>query len=104
MSATVGSASPLPESRQRMDVVRDSDMLRRGGDVLGDGARGGAALCGGERGAISKSGSSVGSLGLASDSCARAAWPGSGPCTAQTGNELHFCAASPAAAQQEPAT
>lgn len=84
MSATVGSASPLPESRQRMDVVRNSDMLRRGGDVLGDGARGGAALCGGERGAISKSGSSVGSSGLASDSCACNTRAWSGPHTAQT--------------------
>ena len=53
-----------------MEVVRDSDIERRGGDVLGDGARGSAALCGGERGAISKSGSSDGSSGLASDSCA----------------------------------
>ena len=81
MSATVGSASPLPESRQRMEVVRESDMLRRGGDMLGDGARGGAALCGGERGAISKSGSSVGSSGLASDSCATHGMRLLRPCT-----------------------
>ncbi len=53
-----------------MDVVRDSDIERRGGEEPGEAARGGAALCGGERGAISKSGSSAGSSGLASDSCA----------------------------------
>ena len=86
-----------------MDVVRDSDMLRRGGDVLGEGARGGAALCGGERGAISKSGSSVGSSGLASDSCACGAG-GFRTATAQTSDELHACAAQTAAAQRGPAT